>query len=207
MAGNVTPLHDGARLPFDPALPAEARVRALTDALPKPLQDILKAGRTERRARFGEDGFAGLMEEWLAPEGTQPQHAALARRVLEELHRTSLAPAAPNHLLGRILALLSHFPAKGTTPEVEQMIAMDWADDLGEYPAWALDQAARTWRRTKKWRPSIAEMRALCEEACAAERALAERLQAVAMAGEAAAKPAGGGSVRAMLSRSVRRIA
>ena len=207
MAPNITALHDRSPLPFDPAMPADTRVRLLTEAFPKPLQEVLAAGRTERRARFGEDGFSGLIEEWLAPEGTQPQHAAMARRVLDELYRTSLAPASPNHLLARVLALLSHYPAKGTTPEVEQMIAMDWADDLGEYPAWALDQAARTWRRTRKWRPSIAEMRSLCDEACAGERALVERLRAVVSAGETARAPGGGGSVYSLLSRSVRRIA
>ena len=68
------------------------------------------------------------------------------------------------------------------TPEVEQMVALDWAEDLDEFPNWAIDQAARTWRRTKKWRPSIAEMRALCKEACAQERLIVEWLRAIVRA-------------------------
>lgn len=89
---------------------------------------------------------------------------------------TALAPAPTDHVLARVLALLSHYPAKGMTPDVERMVALDWAEDLGEYPAWAIDATARAWRRSKKWRPSIAEMRALCDDLCAGERRLAARL-------------------------------
>ncbi len=190
-------------LPFDPAQPAALRRQSLTDALPSPLRAVLDGGRIDRHSRFSDDGFAGLAEIWTPPEGVTPRHAALARQALEELEADILAPAAPNHLLGRILALLSHYPAKATSPEVEQLLAMDWADDLGEFPAWAIDQAARSWRRSRKWRPSIAEMRALCEDACASERALADRLRAVARAvprGDDAlpARPAFGAALRRM---------
>lgn len=171
-----------AALPFDPAQPAALRRQSLTDALPQPLRAVLDGGRVERHSRFSDDGFAGLAEIWTPPDSVTARHAALARQALEELEADILAPATPNHLLGRILALLSHYPAKATSPEVEQLLAMDWADDLGEFPAWAIDQAARSWRRSRKWRPSIAEMRALCEDACASERALADRLRAVTRA-------------------------
>jgi hypothetical protein len=50
-------------------------------------------------------------------------------------------------------------------------------------------------------------MRALCEEACAAERTLAERLQAIVSAGEEAGRPTGGGAVQSLAARAVRRIA
>ena len=111
----------------------------------------------------------------------------MAQRALDDLERTVLASAEPTRVLGRVLALLSHFPAKGLTPDVEQMVALDWAEDLGEFPGWAIDHAARTWRRSRKWRPSIAEMRALCEDACTQERRMAERLRAVARAGSTGA--------------------
>ncbi|MFD1623449.1 hypothetical protein [Azospirillum griseum] len=189
---NLHPLHpttarsaviSTVTLPFDPAQPAGLRRQTLTEALPAPLRAALDSGRIERHSRFTDDGFAGLDEMWTPPDGITPRDAELARRVLDDLEADILAPAAPNHLLGRILALLSHYPAKATSPEVEQLLAMDWADDLGEFPSWAIDQAARVWRRTRKWRPSIAEMRALCEEACASERALADRLRAIVRAG------------------------
>ncbi|KAA0585931.1 hypothetical protein J2848_006858 [Azospirillum lipoferum] len=165
---------------FDPTLPAPQRRIRLTAALPPPLPELLAQGRTDRRPRFGEDGFDGMIELWSPPSGVTPAQAALARQTLEELSGTVLAPADSDHLLGRVLTLLSHFPAKGLSPEVERMMALDWADDLGEYPAWVIDAAARNWRRSRKWRPSIAEMRTLCEEICAPERALADRLQSLA---------------------------
>lgn len=167
---------------FDPALPAPLRQARLTAALPPVLQRLLAQGRTDRRPRFGDDGFDGMIELWSPPDGVTAGESALARQSLEELYATVLAPADSDHLLGRVLTLLSHFPAKGLSPEVERMMALDWAEDLGEYPAWVIDAAARNWRRSRKWRPSIAEMRALCEELCAPERALADRLGALAAA-------------------------
>ena len=188
---------------FDPALPAAQRRIRLTAALPPPLQELLTRGRTDRRPRFGEDGFDGMIEQWSPPAGVTAAQAALARQALEELSATVLAPADSDHLLGRVLTLLSHFPAKGLSPEVERMMALDWADDLGEYPAWVIDAAARNWRRSRKWRPSIAEMRALCEEICAPERALADRLQALA---DAAPREAAAPDPRALATGALRRM-
>lgn len=200
--------------PFDPALPAAERSQTILASLPGPLSAILASGTTERRSRFVEDGFDGLVESWTAPATVTARDAAAARRALDDLERTVLAPAEPGHVLGRVLALLSHFPAKAASSEVEQMIALDWAEDLGEFPSWAIDRAARIWRRSRKWRPSIAEMRALCEAACAGERALARRLRAIVEAGERRpAEPARGGApdrpaaVRALAGRAVRRMA
>ncbi|WP_395453135.1 hypothetical protein ACHMW5_03330 [Azospirillum melinis] len=197
----------GLPLPFDPAMAPALRSRMLRDALPEPLQRLLDRGQVGRHSRFTEDGFADVVEDWTPPDGVTPRHAALARRALSEIADTILAPASANHLLGRVLALLSHFPAKATSPEVEQLLAMDWADDLGEFPAWAIDQAARRWRRTRKWRPSIAEIRALCEEACAEENALADRLRAIAMAGERVGETGNPtAAVRPVLASAMRRM-
>ncbi len=181
MAANVTAFQPKPLLPFDPGQPADVRRDRLVAALPPALQDVLSGGRVENRSRFSEDGFDGVAESW-SPPALTVQHRMLARQALDELDAGILAPASADHLLARVLALLSHFPAKGMTPEVERLVALDWADDLGEYPAWAIDAAARRWRRTRKWRPSIAEMRVLCEEACSRERNLAARLRAVACA-------------------------
>lgn len=188
---------------FDPALPAPQRRIRLTAALLPPLQELLAQGRTDRRPRFGEDGFDGMIEQWSPPAGVTAAQAALARQALEELSATVLAPADSDHLLGRVLTLLSHFPAKGLSPEVERMMALDWADDLGEYPAWVIDAAARSWRRSRKWRPSIAEMRALCEEICAPERALAGRLQALA---DAAPREVAAPDPRSLATGALRRM-
>ncbi|KAA0574387.1 hypothetical protein FZ983_28035 [Azospirillum sp. B21] len=182
MSAAVMPLPDRLPLPFDPAMAPAERSGLLVAAFPDTVRQVLAAGRLEQQPRFGENGFEGLQEIWSPPPTVSARQAAMAQRVLYELDTTVLAPADPEHVLGRVLALLSHFAAKGLTPEVEQMVAMDWVEDLGEFPAWAIDTAARNWRRTRKWRPSIAEMRALCEEACAAERAVAQRLRQIARA-------------------------
>ncbi|BAI74664.1 hypothetical protein AZL_b00010 (plasmid) [Azospirillum sp. B510] len=167
---------------FDPNQPAPQRRIRLAAALPPVLQQLLAQGRIDRRPRFGDNGFDGMIEQWTPPDGITQAQAALARQSLEDLHASVLLPADSDHLLGRVLTLLSHFPAKGLSPEIERMMALDWAEDLGEYPAWVIDAAARHWRRSRKWRPSIAEMRALCEELCAPERGLADRLGALAAA-------------------------
>lgn len=164
-----------------PAVPVSSKPgQALQATLPEPLQTALAQGSVIRRSLFSETGFQDVAEEWSPPTAVTPAQAGLARRALENLRREVLAPAPPERLLARVLALLSHFPMKGLSAEVEQMVALDWAEDLGEFPIWAVDQAARTWRRTRKWRPSIAEMRDLCRDACRDERRLAERLRLLA---------------------------
>ena len=190
MSATVMPLPDRSPPPFDPAMPPSDRSRLLVAAFPEPLREILAAGHLEHRPLFSVDGFEGLQETWAPPATVSTRQAAMAQRALNELEGSILAPAPPDRLLGRMLALLSHYPAKGLTPDVEQLVAMDWGEDLGEFPAWAIDQAARGWRRTKKWRPSITEMRALCEEACATERRVAERLRAIVRRGNVAATSA-----------------
>lgn len=179
MSAAVMPLPERSPLPFDPAMAPAERCKLLAAALPEAVRDVLAAGRLERSPRFGENGFEGLQEIWSPPPTISARQAAMAQRLLSELESSVLAPVEPDRLLGRVMALLSHFPAKGLTPDIEQLVAMDWAEDLGEFPVWAVDSAARTWRRTRKWRPSIAEMRALCEEACVHERALAHRLRQI----------------------------
>jgi hypothetical protein len=164
-----------------PAAPSPSKpVEALLAALPEPLQAALAQGRAARRSLFSDAGFQDVDEDWSPPAVVTPAQAGLARRALENLRREVLAPAPPERLLARVLALLSHFPMKGLSAEVEQMVALDWAEDLGEFPIWAVDQAARVWRRTRKWRPSIAEMRDLCRDACREERRLADRLRLLA---------------------------
>jgi len=187
MPAAVMPLPERSPLPFDPAMPPSDRCRLLVAAFPEALREVLATGHLEHRPRFGEDGFEGLQEIWSPPANVTARQASMALRVLADLEGSILEPADSDRLLGRLLALLSHYPAKGLTPDVEQLVAMDWVEDLGEFPTWAIDQAARTWRRTKKWRPSIAEMRALCEDACAKERGLADRLRAIVGKGDVAA--------------------
>lgn len=203
-AAAILPLPEPSPLPFDPAMPPADRHRLLVAALPEPLSEILAAGRLDRRPRFGDNGFDGLSEVWSPPATVTARQAAMAQWALADLEGSVLAPAEPDRLLARILTLLSHYPAKGLTPEVEQLVAMDWVEDLGEFPGWAIEQAARSWRRTQKWRPSIAEMRALCEEACAKERQLAECLRKLSGAGQH--RPSSPGFTRPAGTTCIRRF-
>ena len=207
MSAAVMPLPGRSPLPFNPAMPPSDRCRLLVAAFPKALREVLDAGHLEHRPRFGENGFEGLAETWSPPATVTARQAAMAQRVLADLEGSVLAPAEPDRLLGRVLALLSHYPAKGLTPEVEQLVAMDWVEDLGEFPAWVIDSAARAWRRSKKFRPSIAEMRALCEEACAKERLMVDRLRTIIRTADVAATSgAPQGTVRAMGGVTLRRM-
>lgn len=206
VGGNVVPLHT-TPLPtvYDPALPTDQRRDALLAALPASLQTMLTSGLTRRACFDGTDGFTDLRETWSPPAIIEPADAETASRVLIEIEREILAPVDPAWLLARLLALFAHCPPRSAPldPAVEAMVAGDWAEDLGEYPRWAVDQAARTWRRTRKWRPTVTEMRTLCDEAVATERTLADRLRRIAAAPAAAGRLQ---EVRALAAGGVRRM-
>lgn len=113
--------------------------------------------------------------------------AAVERRLLAL--DEALQPAHRGALLARILALLSHYRMDPHPPEVEQRLADDWAEDLGCYPLWAVEAAARAWRRTRRFKPQPAEMVALCEDACAVLRQERERLRQLTRAERSGLNP------------------
>jgi len=145
---------------------------------PAPVARLLESGIQERRFLFPDNGTVRIVETWQPPSEMEDGVAGLAMQHLSELE-AALRPAERGVLLARILALLSHFRAEPNPPQVEQMIADDWAEDLGEFPIWAVEQACRQWRRTRKWRPQICEMVALCQEAVTEPETRRQRLQAL----------------------------
>lgn len=206
-AANIVPLHASPSAIYDPALPPAQRHGMLVSALPETLQAIVGNGTS--RACFDDlGGFVGMRETWSPPAVVDPADAEAAARALAAIEHEILAPVDSGWLLARLLALFAHCPPRSTPldPAVERMVAGDWAEDLGEYPQRAVDQAVRVWRRTKKWRPTIMEMRALCDEAVATERSLAERLRQIATVKPAGSGRAGGQSVQALVGRAVRRM-
>jgi hypothetical protein len=96
----------------------------------------------------------------------------------------ALNPAPSGDLLSRIMVLLAHYRVAEHSKATEYGIALDWADDLAEYPMWAIEDAARIWRRTKKFRPQICEMIELCEGACGKLKTERRRLESVMDASE-----------------------
>jgi hypothetical protein len=128
---------------------------------------------------FGEDGYRGTRERFdIEPAAVRPEDVADLRRHLAELDE-ALMPAEPGWLLARILGLLSHYRDRELPEAVEQALANDWAKDLAEYPAWAIAEAVRVWRRANKWAPKISEIREICDAAVGEHRRIQSRLQAV----------------------------
>ncbi len=204
--GNIVPLYTAPQpTAYDPALPSDQRRDALLAALPVSLQSILTNGVARRACFDSTNGFIDTKEIWAPPAVIEPADVNAASRALAEIEREILAPVDPGWLLARLLALFSHCPPRSVPldPAVEEMVARDWAEDLSEYPRWAIDQAVRSWRRTKKWRPTIVEMRALCEEMVSAERTLATRLRRIAASPTATERQH---EMRTMVAGAVRRM-
>ena len=152
---------------------ADGQGSAMHDFHPA-VQELLRPQST--KALYSEDGvFLGTRETWVARKASPeflPQLRAAAARVEEDL-----APADKGQLLTRVLTLLSHYRQDQHAPQVETMLAQDWAEDLGEFPMWAVDEAARWWRRNKIFRPSVCEIRRLCQEAARSEMETRDRLR------------------------------
>ncbi len=125
---------------------------------------VLKAGIKSTRFTFPENGQAKKIEVWEPPAVADKATGMAIWSRLQELEEF-MAPAEPGPLMSRVLVLLSHYRQTNHSEAVEQGIADDWADDLESYPMWAIDAAARQWRRTKKFKPQIAEILELCQEA------------------------------------------
>jgi hypothetical protein len=139
---------------------------------------IIEAGVVDRRMLFPENGGSRVFEHWNPPVLQDERALQEVRDYLGQLEAI-LAPAAHGELLARILALLSHFRAEANPQQIEQMMADDWSEDLGAYPMWAIKEACRRWRRTRKWRPQICEMIALCAEAAGPAMERRDRLQSI----------------------------
>lgn len=127
---------------------------------------------------YPENSPARRVERWQAPALRNEAEAAALEIRLTELDRL-LAPAQRPELLARILALLSHYRLDSHPAHVEMRMADDWAEDLGDYPMWAVEEAARRWRRTRKFKPQICEMIELCAQAVGALPQERDRLKQV----------------------------
>lgn len=143
-------------------------------APPPAVEPLLAPARV--RGRYNEFGeFLELIEEWKPPK-VPAEKLPEVEQYLEAVE-AALAPAEKGALLGRILTLLSHYRLDHQPPAIERAIAEDWAEDLGEFPQCVVDAAARWWRRNKKWRPTICEIRQLCEAEARGAFAIRDRLR------------------------------
>lgn len=165
-------------------VPSSASPPARSGHAPRVLQPcpeaaaVLERGITERRFVFPDSGPARQVERWSPPALEDAAEVALVERRLVALDE-ALYPANRGALLARVLSLLSHYRMDPHPPEVEQRLADDWAEDLYDYPLWAVEDAARSWRRTRRFKPQPAEIVALCEEATGALQRERDRLRRV----------------------------
>jgi hypothetical protein len=140
---------------------------------------LLKPSRTYSRFNDAETELLGIAEEWIAPK-TVPAEAVPALQQQLSLLDEALAPAQRPAVLARVLALLSHYRQDPLPEAVEAAIAEDWADDLGEYPFWVLEDAARQWRRDPKkyrFKPLPGDIRRICEEIVAKPETMRKRVR------------------------------
>ncbi len=178
---------------IDKTLPT-TRSRSLTSRPPygvgslPPLPDVLAPlmRPQESRLRFTDTSYYEV-ERW-EPRPMTTLQAAEAEAYLSVVE-DMVAPADKGRLLTRVLALLSHYRSDPNPPEVEFLIAEDWADDLAEFPAWAVDEAAREWRRSRKFKPQICEIRDACIRIAAKEMRLANKLRRLLQANQRQADP------------------
>jgi hypothetical protein len=174
---------------------AARETKAAAPELPAPPEAVvrvLRAGVVSSRLVFpgGEDLSvpSRRVERWVAPVLQEGPELNTIMRYLAQLE-AALPPAPRERLLGRILALISHYPSKVHPPEVEQAMAEDWADDLGGYHIWVIEEACRRWRQTKKFRPQISEMMDLCEQIAGETMQTLRRVREVVERSEATENP------------------
>jgi len=183
-------MHIAKCSPISPVEPLPVSAKdALSRLLPCPVTSaVLERGVAERRFLFPDAGPVRCVERWSPPILHNAAEAAAVERRLFALDRV-LQPTDRGALLARVLALLSHYRMDPHPPEVEQRLADDWAEDLETYPLWAVEDAARSWRRSRRFKPQPAEMVALCEESCGSLRWERDRLRQVARGKVAKSNP------------------
>ena len=163
----------------------------------------LEAGVRSRRMVFPDAGPPRALECWKAYAVDDADTLRALRHRAAVLAEATM-PASRAAVLTAVMALMSHYRSDKLPDEVGQRLARDWVDDLSGFPAWAIEDAARTWRRTKVFKPQVCEVIALCERSCGEARReagrIAQLLEATAMASNPMAAEAGG-IARAALRR------
>ena len=154
--------HDVAPLPRSVIPNAEDGAAALVPVSPR-VAELLTPTRT--LPRYSDHGFDGVSELWEVPAVAAADIPDLRRQL--RLVESAMTPVDPGRLLARVLALLAQYRDAGLPAAVEQAVAEDFLDDLCEFPAWAIDEACRQWRRhpTKyRFKPFPGDLRLLCSE-------------------------------------------
>jgi hypothetical protein len=148
----------------------------------------LEAGVVARHTLFPESGPPVTEETWQPIAIRDPNLLAEVNERLAQIE-SATQPAPRGELVSRVLVLLSHYRSDPQPPEIQSAIADDWAEDLGSYPLWVVNEAARQWRQTKVFKPQPSEMIKLCQRASAAILKERYRLKATIEASHMIANP------------------
>jgi hypothetical protein len=105
------------------------------------------------------DGYN--MRAWRARELT-PAERPLIEASLAALDER-LKPVTDEWLLKKLASLYNHWNDPRNDEERDQLYA-DYADDLDEFSQTEIDEACTHWRRSSKWFPKVAELRADLEK-------------------------------------------
>lgn len=70
----------------------------------------------------------------------------------------------PDFTLQLLVNLALHYPQAGRTPAQLQILAEDWAEDLAEFSPDVVEKAVKQYRRESAYFPTVADIRARCDE-------------------------------------------
>lgn len=166
-----------ASLPTIPA--AKSTVAFAVMPVSRAVARLIAANSTH--SRFVDDVFAGAVERWRPPATVPADTIPDLQRQLSLLDE-ALLPAPRPALLARILGLLAHYRHEALPERLEMAVADDWADDLAEFPQWAIEDACQQWRRhpTKyRYKPLPGDIRNLCEELVEKPAVMRSRVRAM----------------------------
>ena len=146
---------------------------ALTPSLPQALLRVIESGIRSITLPTERGGGIVLHErlDWTPPAiGEHLRDVALYAydALLEHLEAIDEARIAP--IIGRLKAHNWRYSRRVSSEVAEEILDIDWTDDLAEFPEWAINRACREWRRTQDEAPIIAGIRRLCEDAVADDR-------------------------------------
>lgn len=153
----------------------EDHLHRIRDGLPASLVRHLESNE---RLMFPNDGEPYSAERGLfEPPQISNASAGLLREAWDKID-LYIRPAERRWILGRVLALLAHYFTPNTDPRVAEAIAEDWAQDLRDFPDWAILEACSSWRREEtQRRPTPGHIRNLCQKRVAPHVRLARKIK------------------------------